>query len=292
MEEFEEAKYNVEYANSEIFTSKKGCLLNDKENFELTPYQHESFNNNPLHCRFLPVKLKKIYKCDKINKPKASNNATDGDIFRLIKSNIEPFDAFIDNLIEGQETNLRKTTSFVVLHFSLKQEYETRTLPPIELRQFSGNPVDWPEFIENFHSRVYFKTTFDDNLRMERLCSVLDGEAKRVIEAIGKSGRFYATALKTLKRDFGNPLLVSHAKLKLLFDQTQIKGADRMSLRRFHQHLKINNTWLLSMGYDTPILSNENLTKAILRLPTFLRREFFKATRDSNMVDSSVNLIP
>ena len=172
----------------------------------------------------------------------------------------------------------------------MKQEYETRTLPPIELRQFSGYPVDWPEFIENFRSRVHLKTTFDDNLRMERLCSVLDGEAKRVIEAIGKSGRFYATALKTLKRDFGNPVLVSHAKLKLLFDQPQIKGADRMSLRRFHQHLKINNTWLLSMSYDTPILSKENLTKAILRLPTFLRREFFKTTGDSNMLDGSANL--
>ena len=33
---------------------------------------------------------------------------------------------------------------------------------------------------------------------MERLRSVLDGEAKRVIEAIGKSRRFYATALKPL----------------------------------------------------------------------------------------------
>ena len=172
----------------------------------------------------------------------------------------------------------------------MKQEYETRTLPPIDLRQFSGYPVDWPEFIENFRSRVRLKTTFDDNLRMERLCSVLDGEAKRVIEAIGKSGRFYATALKTLKRDFGNPVLVSHAKLKLLFDQPQIKGADRMSLHRFHQHLKINNTWLLSMSYDTPILSKENLTKAILRLPTFLRREFFKTTGDSNMLDGSANL--
>ena len=53
----------------------------------------------------------------------------------------------------------------------------------------------------------------------------------------------------------------------------------------------IKNTWLLSMGYDTLILSNENLTKAILRLPTFLRREFFKTTRDSNMLDGSANLI-
>ena len=45
------------------------------------------------------------------------------------------------------------------------------------------------------------------------------------------------------------------------------------------------------MGYCAPILSNENLTKAILRLPNFLCRDFFKATKNSNMLDGSVNLI-
>ena len=44
-------------------------------------------------------------------------------------------------------------------------------------------------------------------------------ETKWVNEAIGNTRRFYATALKTLKCDFGNSLLISHAKLKLLFDQ-------------------------------------------------------------------------
>ena len=125
---------------------------------------------------------------------------------------------------------------------------------------------------------------------MERLCSVLYGEAKRVIETIGNTGRFYATALKTFKRDFGNRLLISHAKLKLLFDQPQIKSADRISLQRFHQQLKIKNAWLLSVGYCTPILSNDNLTKAIIRLPSLLHRDFFKATKISNMLDGSANL--
>ena len=97
-------------------------------------------------------------------------------------------DAFIDDLIEGQETNLLKTTSFINSQFSLKRKYETRTLPPIKLCRLSRNPIDWPEFIENFHSRVHYKTTVDDNLRMKKLCSVLDGEAKHVIEPIGKSG--------------------------------------------------------------------------------------------------------
>lgn len=42
---------------------------------------------------------------------------------------------------------------------------------------------------------------------MERLLSVLDGEAKKAISSVGTSGIFYAAALKTLKRDFGNHLL-------------------------------------------------------------------------------------
>ena len=132
--------------------------------------------------KILTSKTKQTYNCDKTNKPKASNNTTDGDISPPIKSEIESLDALFDNLLEDQETDLCKT-SFVNLQFSLKQEYKMRTLPPIKLHQFSGNSIDWPEFIKNFPSMVHFKTTFDDNLRMERLCSILDREAKRVIRS-------------------------------------------------------------------------------------------------------------
>ena len=45
------------------------------------------------------------------------------------------------------------------------------------------------------------------------------------------------------------------------------------------------------MGYYTPILSNDNLIKAIIRLPSFLPRDFFKATKNSNTLDGSLNLI-
>ena len=126
---------------------------------------------------------------------------------------------------------------------------------------------------------------------MERRCSVLYGEAKRVIETIGNAGRFYTTALKTLRLDFGNPLLISHARLKLLFDQLKIKSADRISLRRFYQQLQINNTLPLSIGFFTSILSKNNLTKAISRSHSFLRRDVFKTTKNSNMLDGRLNFI-
>ena len=49
---------------------------------------------------------------------------------------------------------------------------------------------------------------------MEKLINVLDGDAKRTVAAVGHSGLFYASALKLLKQDFGNPLVVSHKKVK------------------------------------------------------------------------------
>ena len=73
---------------------------------------------------------------------------------------------------------------------------------------------------------------------MERLLSVLKGEAKKSIESIGKSGIFYATALKTLKRNFGNEFTVAYMKTKLLFDKPQLEHNDRISLKDFQQQLK------------------------------------------------------
>ena len=61
---------------------------------------------------------------------------------------------------------------------------------------------------------------------MERLLSVLDGETKRSVESISISGIFYATALKAVKRDFGNPIVMAHLKMKHLFKQPQIQNND------------------------------------------------------------------
>ena len=48
---------------------------------------------------------------------------------------------------------------------------------------------------------------------MDHLMNSLDGEAKRSLEAVKTNCYFYARALKVLKRDFGNPLVVLHLKL-------------------------------------------------------------------------------
>ena len=153
------------------------------------------------------------------------------------------------------------------MQLALKQEYEARHLPAMELMCFDGNPVFWPEFIDNFCQNVHSKMTFSDNITMTRLISLLDGDARKAIQLIGSSGLFYASALKTLKSDFGKPLLVPTLCMKRLFDKPQINGRDCNALREFQQQLKMNNTLLMSMGYYTPLLSSESLSIVLMRLP-------------------------
>ena len=126
---------------------------------------------------------------------------------------------------------------------------------------------------------------------MTYLLSVLDGEAKKAIEAVGTCGLFYPSALKTLKGEFGNTLLVSHLRLKSIFNKTQIKANDRSALGEFHQQIKLNTTWLSSLGYIKPLYLYDNVTKAILRLPFHLRKEFYKHTKHANLTDGTLNLI-
>ena len=67
--------------------------------------------------------------------------------------------------------------------------------------------------------RVHNKVSFTNSMKMKHLLSVLKGEAKRSVEGIGANGIFYPTALKLLKREFGNPLVVCHLKMKELLEQ-------------------------------------------------------------------------
>ena len=130
----------------------------------------------------------------------------------LLQNN-EPIDKFIDELIERKERKIPSSELPSRLHFTIEQEYESHNLPPTDLHIFDGDASKWQQFTEDFYRRVHRKITFDDNMRITGLISVLDADAKKAVFSIGSNGIFYATALKTLKRDLGNPLLVAHERL-------------------------------------------------------------------------------
>lgn len=72
---------------------------------------------------------------------------------------------------------------------------------------------------------------------MESLLYVLDGEAKRTVQSISKTG-FYMLLLKTLKRDLGNSNVMSYLKEKVLFELSQLNQQNKPSIRNYQQQPK------------------------------------------------------
>ena len=69
----------------------------------------------------------------------------------------------------------------------------------MELLRFDGDPCNWPDFIQNFNNRVHDKRSFTDNIRMERLLSVLVGKAKRTVISIARNGLFSCNSNENVK---------------------------------------------------------------------------------------------
>ena len=102
----------------------------------------------------------------------------------MLQSN-RPIDKFIDEHIEGKETKLLLSESPSSFYFTIQQIYESHNLSPIDLHHFDDDGSKWLQFIEDFYRRVHRKITFDDNMRMTCLLSMLDGDAKKAIFSIG-----------------------------------------------------------------------------------------------------------
>ena len=171
----------------------------------------------------------------------------------------ELVDAFIDRLIDGQETVFEASlnSSLKDSSIALLRAQEQQRLPPLQLFKFTGKPIEWPKFIEKFRDQIHNKTTLTDSDRMSYLFQNLSGEAKKAVESLGVTGYSYPTALKTLKRPFGNPSSVASAYLKNLFDNSCVTPNDRQALRDYYYQVKACTTCCVKMSQSAILLTPE-----------------------------------
>jgi hypothetical protein len=74
----------------------------------------------------------------------------------------------------------------------------SRDIPNVTLTKFSGNPLDYADFIDRFKIHIHDKPHLTD-MRMIQLKMHVSGDAERAISGLGSKGVMYATALKMIK---------------------------------------------------------------------------------------------
>ena len=90
-----------------------------------------------------------------------------------------PFDAWIDDLVEFQETVLPAavTTNLTIAEALLKLE-ANKDIPSITILDFHGDPLSYTDFLDHFKIHIQDKTHLTDDARMIQLRMRIKGECR------------------------------------------------------------------------------------------------------------------
>ncbi|XP_046555836.1 uncharacterized protein LOC124265089 [Haliotis rubra] len=185
-------------------------------------------------------------------------------------SNSFAFDSWINNLVEFQETNLPSAVSNMSVADALYKLEASKDIPPVKLGKYDGNPLDYVDFIERFKIHIHDKPHLSDDLRMVQLRMHLTGDAERALCSLGSSGSMYATAIKMLQDQFGQPSLIARAIVNKLTKGAKIPPNNRNALRDLSLDLINSIATLKRLNHFADVNANENLRKIVLRLPGYL----------------------
>ena len=148
-------------------------------------------------------------------------------------------------------------------------------LPVPEVKTFSGNAMDYHEFIQSFEARVLPYTSSTSDL-LYYLDQYLEGKAKTLIRGClkMKADEGYDTARKCLEREYGDPILVSNAYMQKLQDWPSIRADDPEGLKDLSIYM---NECCHAMGSlkDLSHLDHTTNLKSIMdKLPNYVQNKW------------------
>ena len=110
--------------------------------------------------------------------------------------------------------------------------YIRSSLPKLKLAEFSGDPLEWPEWSQLFQATVH-AANMDDSVKMNHLKTMVTGKAKEAIAGLGYTAEMYNVAWNVLVRNFGKPQMVVNAQLKRIYSFPPMKPYDGAALIKF-----------------------------------------------------------
>ncbi|XP_028417945.1 uncharacterized protein LOC114542641 [Dendronephthya gigantea] len=146
------------------------------------------------------------------------------------------------------------------------------TLPQPSMPVFSGNPVDYCDFIRSFEHLIESKTT-SPSARLYYLVQHTSGSEQELMKSClsMKEDEGYEEARKLLKERYGKEYRVAAAHLQRLVDGPPIKSEDANALQQFSIQLTSCTNTLEKIGYLHKLNNSENLKRIVERLPYAMR---------------------
>ena len=182
----------------------------------------------------------------------------------------EAFDSWIDDLTEFRETRPPELMRDMSVAEALHRLEANKDMPSVKLCTFDGSPMMYVEFVETFKVHVHDKPHLTDSMRMVQLKMHLEKEAERAISGLGCNGVMYATALKMIKEQFGQPSIVARSFINKLTKGPKLANNNRQGLRDLSHDIINSIAALQRMNYFADANATDNLRQIVMRLPDYL----------------------
>ena len=160
--------------------------------------------------------------------------------------------------------------------------YIRSSLPKLKLAEFSGDPLEWPEWSQLFQATVH-AANMDDSVKMNHLKTMVTSKAKEAIAGLGYTAEMYNVAWNVLVRNFGKPQIVVNAQLKRIFSFPPMKPYDGAALIKFARIVSSCVNVLTQFNYVGDLNSEGVLGSATRKLTLDMKTKWLTYVKRMNL---------
>ena len=166
---------------------------------------------------------------------------------------------------------------------NVRDDYFIRSsLPKLKLAEFSGDPLEWPEWSQLFQATVH-AANIDDSVKMNHLKTMVTGRAKEAIAGLGYTAEMYNVAWNVLVRNFGKPQMIVNAQLKKIFSFPPMKPYDGAALIKFARKVSNCVIVLTQFNYVGDLNSEGVLGSATRKLTLDMKTKWLTYVKQMNL---------
>ena len=156
-------------------------------------------------------------------------------------------------------------------------------LPKLKLTEFSGDPLEWPEWSGLFDIVVHQKP-ISDTEKMQYLKTSLTGQAKAAISGMGFSSQSYYHAWDILCEKYGRSDFIVNAQFKKIHTHPPVRHDDCTSIVKFANVVTNVVNTLTQLGYTSDLESEGGLSSTTRKLYPQLREQWLQYMQDRRLL--------
>ena len=152
-------------------------------------------------------------------------------------------------------------------------------LPKLELKKFSGRPIDWPEFWDGFQTAVHENEELSNVDKFSYLRHYLEEPAKKVISGFSLTEKNYATALKLLEQRYAKPTSIKRAHINELLNASPVYNERNIGrLRELLDFIETHYRGLEAMGVDEDSYATIVVPVLLDKIPEAVKLNMIRST--------------